>query len=148
MKINDFEKSTTLQNNDETSNNLFTNEEDIKTNDKEINSQNSLKPLNTTNLPKKEIFVKAKISFSCQLCHENFSNKIELVQHEQIHINKYFTHETKLVNKSNGILSVEPSKIKYNDPNSLPAETIRGEEQFACSSCEKAFSKISSMKIH
>ena len=93
LEINDNENLTILETNDESLLTLYTNEKETKRKEEENNFQNLSETLNLTNSPKKKVFVKAKQSFSCQLCHENFSNKIELVQHEKIHFNKHFTPE-------------------------------------------------------
>ena len=103
---------------------MSTNKKETNKKEEEINLHNLSESLNRTNSPKKEISVKAKQSFSCQLCNEIFSNKIELVQHETNHVDKYFTIETNSGNKSDGNLSVELSINEYNDKKSLCTETI------------------------
>ena len=122
MKISNVEQSNVLQTNDKSSYTLSTNEKETRIKEEEINLQNILEPLDTNNSQRN--FEKAKISFSCQHCHENLSNKIELLQHEQIHIDKYFTHEKDFDDESNGNSSVDLSKTESDDPKFESIETI------------------------
>ena len=117
LKENYFENCATSGNNGESTLSLAESKKEI-----EINIQNSFGNLNksinsnsngfSSQSECVSLFKKgnAKDDFSCQVCFESFADKIDLNQHEKIHIEKYFTPETNNWDKSG---TFNQSKTKH-----------------------------------